>query len=81
MLQKNVVEKFKHGREILDYEERSDGPSISLKDERCDEERKQITVGEFPCNVGFSHGSAFAILTMTVADTKSVTVEEHKEIR
>jgi hypothetical protein len=48
MAQKNVVEKFKHGRNTLDYEERSDGVSISRKDDRCAEERKQITVSEIP---------------------------------
>jgi hypothetical protein len=44
MVHKNVVEKFKHGRKTLDYEERSDRASISRKDDSCAEERKQITV-------------------------------------
>jgi hypothetical protein len=48
MVQKNVVEKFKHGRKTLAYEERSDGASTSRKDDRCAEERKQITVSEIP---------------------------------
>jgi hypothetical protein len=48
MVQKNAVEKFKHGRKSLDYEERSDGASISRKDDRCPEERKQITLSEIP---------------------------------
>ena len=36
------------GVKVLGYEERSDGVSISRKDDRCAEERKQITVSEFP---------------------------------
>ena len=73
MVHKNVVEKFKHGRKTLDYEERSDRASISRKDDSCAEERKQITVSVISWNVGSSYGSPFAILTMTAADTESVT--------
>ena len=48
MVQKNIVEKFKHRRKTFDYEERSGGASISRKDDRCAGERNQITLREIP---------------------------------